>query len=138
MKDRAFLDTNVLVYAFNETGEKTRVAEGLLAVGGVVGVQSLNEFANIALRKLKAPWDVVDEWLNVISDLCPPPVPVSLEVHTRALRIAKKQGYGIDDSLIVAAALEAGCAVLYSEDMQHGQKIEGLVVRNPFRRSGRV
>jgi predicted nucleic acid-binding protein len=135
MRDRAFLDTNILVYAFHDAGTKTRVAEELLAEGGVVGVQSLNEFVNVGLRKLKAPWETVDKWLGVISDLCPPPVAVTIGVHTRALGIARIHGYGIYDSLIVAAALEAGCRVLYSEDLQHGQKVDGLVIRNPFSRA---
>jgi predicted nucleic acid-binding protein len=133
MKDRVFLDTNILVYAFHDAGAKTRVAETLLAKGGVIGVQALNEFVNVAIRKLKAPWDVVSEWLGVISDLCPPPAPITMDVHTRAIRITRKHQYGIYDSLMIAAALETGCRILYSEDMQHGQKIDGLAIRNPFR-----
>ena len=54
------------------------------------------------------------------------------ELYLRALDVQARYGYGFYDSLIIAAALEAGCTRLYSEDMQHGQRIEGLTIENPF------
>ena len=64
----------------------------------------------------------------------PPPLPITLATHEAALGIAARFGYRIYDSLIIASALEAACATLYSEDMQDGQVIEGrLTIRNPFR-----
>jgi predicted nucleic acid-binding protein len=59
-------------------------------------------------------------------------VPVTVETHERAMHVAERYGYSIFDSLIIAAALHAGARTLYSEDMQDGQVIEGLTIRNPF------
>jgi predicted nucleic acid-binding protein len=82
-------------------------------------------------------WPDVKEALAAILELCPSPVPISLETHQLAVRIAEKFGYGIDDALVVAAAFVAGCTTLYSEDLRDGQIIEGkLTIRNPFRESG--
>ena len=105
----------------------------MLLSGGVVSVQVLNEFTSVARRKLQMPWAEVAEAVEAFLVLCPTPVPVTLEIHTAALAIAQKLGCNIYDALVVAAALDAGCATLYSEDFQDGQKIAGkLKVRNPF------
>jgi predicted nucleic acid-binding protein len=69
--------------------------------------------------------------------MCPPPLPVTLSVHQRGIDIARRTGYHIYDSLMLAAALEAECAIFYTEDIQNGQVIDGLTIRNPFRK-GRV
>jgi predicted nucleic acid-binding protein len=66
--------------------------------------------------------------------LCPAPVPLTIQTHDTALRIAALHGYDIYDSLVIAAALEASCRTLYSEEMQDGQVIKGLTIRNPFRK----
>jgi predicted nucleic acid-binding protein len=132
---KVFFDTNVLVYAVTEDDARSSQAEALLAVGGVISVQILNEFASVARRKLSMSWTDVAEALAAILDLCPTPVPITLETHQAALRIAEKFGYGIYDSLVVAAALQAECATLFSEDFQDGQIIEAkLTIRNPFQR----
>jgi predicted nucleic acid-binding protein len=131
--ERAFFDTNVLIYAFAEDDPRTETAETLLAGGGVVGVQVLNEFVAVAVGKLAMPWEEVFEALSAIRVLCPSPVPLTMETHNTALGIARRHGYHIYDSLVIAAALEASCRTLYSEDMHDGQTIEGLTIRNPFR-----
>ena len=78
------------------------------------------------------------EALEAFQVLCPSPLPITIETHEAALRIAEKHGYNIFDALVVAAALEAGCATLYSEDLHDGQTIDGqLTIRNPFARSSR-
>jgi predicted nucleic acid-binding protein len=128
-----FLDTNVLIYAFGEDDPRTEAAEALLARGGVIGVQTLNEFVAVATRKLAMPWEEVLEALSAIRVLCPSPVPLTVETHDSALRIAGRYGYRIYDSLVIAAAIEARCSTLFSEDMRDGQVIEGLTIRNPFR-----
>jgi predicted nucleic acid-binding protein len=128
-----FLDTNVLVYA--HTGQDDRralTAQRLIEAGAVIGVQQLNEFASVAHRKLGRPWNEIRRALEDLRILCPNPVPVTLQIHEMALEIAERFGYRIYDSLVVAAALEAGCDVLYSEDMQDGQQIRTLTIRNPF------
>jgi predicted nucleic acid-binding protein len=133
MRGKAFLDTNVLIYAATQSDARAARAEELLIAGGVVGVQILNEFTAVARRKLQMPWAEVAEAVQAFLVLCPSPIPVTLEIHEAARAIAEKLGCNIYDALVVAAALDAGCDVLYSEDFQDGQKIEGkLTVRNPF------
>lgn len=135
MSDRAFLDTNVLVYALGGDDERTRTADALLSEGGVVSVQVLNELASVARRKLHMPWPDVIAALGDIRILCPDPVPTTASIHDSALTLASRLGYNFYDALIVAAALEAKCGILYSEDLQDGQLIDKrLTVRNPFRR----
>ena len=134
MPARDFLDTNVLIYAVGKNDPRAARAEALLASGGIVSVQSLNEFVSVARRKLDMPWQEVREFLDVIAILCPNPVPISLATHREALAIAEKHGCGIYDALIASAALEAGCRTLYSENFQDGQVIDRrLTIRNPFR-----
>ena len=97
-------------------------------------MQVLNEFVSVARRKMRMPWKDVTEALDAIRVLCPSPVPIAISTHETALRIAEDYGYEIYDALVVAAALEAHCATLYSEDLQDGQVIGGkLTIRNPFR-----
>ena len=134
MSGSAFFDTNVFVYAVVQDDPRSRKAEDLIAEGGTVSVQVLNEFADVARRKAKMPWDEVRFAIENIKALCPDPLPITLDTHREALTIAEKYGYRIYDALIVASALEARCTILYSEDMQDGQIIEKrLTVRNPFR-----
>jgi predicted nucleic acid-binding protein len=133
MSDKPFFDTNVLVYALGEREDRTAIAEALLASGGVVSIQVLNELAAVAHRKLGMSWPDVAIALDAIKTLCPSPVPLTLPTHDLALRIAATHRFHIYDSLIIAAALEAQCDTIYSEDLQAGQVIEGrLTIRNPF------
>jgi predicted nucleic acid-binding protein len=133
MSDRAFLDTNVLVYALGQRDDRTPVAEGLLAAGGIISVQVLNELASVARRKLKMSWSDVTASLDAIKTLCPSPVSLTLATHDAALRVAVSHGYQVYDALIIAAALEAECTTLYSEDLHAGQIIDSrLTIRNPF------
>ena len=134
MPVREFFDTNVLIYAVAKNDPRASKAEALLAGGGMVSVQSLNEFAAVARRKLSMSWKEVREFLDVIGILCSDPVPLSLTTHKTALVIAEKYRYSVYDALIASAALEAGCKTLYSEDLQDGQVInQQLTIRNPFR-----
>jgi predicted nucleic acid-binding protein len=134
VKGGVFFDTNLLVYAALQPDARSERARGLLARGGAVSVQVLNEFANVARRKLRKPWPEVTRALSDIRALCSPPLPITLATHEAALGIAGRLGYAFYDSLVIASALEAGCVRLYSEDMQDGQQIEGgLTIRNPFR-----
>lgn len=134
MPARDFLDTNVLIYAVAKNDPRAAKAEALLASGGIVSIQSLNEFASVARRKLGMPWKELREFLDLICILCPDPVPISLDTHKVAVAIAEKYGYSIYDALVASAALESGCKTLYSEDLQDGQIINRqLTIRNPFR-----
>lgn len=138
MNDKAFFDTNVLVYVIGQTDERTSLSEALIAGGGVVSVQVLNELVAVARRKLGMTWEDIGEAVAAIRTLCPSPVSLTIETHEAALRIAEQYGYHIYDALVVASALEAGCATLYSEDLQDGQVIDGrLTIRNPYSRGPR-
>jgi predicted nucleic acid-binding protein len=134
MNDKPFFDTNVILYAFRQDDRRSQVAETLLAAGGALSVQVLNEFAAVARRKLDKSWEEVRRALDILRIFCPDPVPLTVEIHERAIHIAKRYGYSIVDSLIIAAALHVGASTLYSEDMREGQAINGLTIRNPFAR----
>ncbi len=132
MSGKPFFDTNVVLYAFNKDDRRAEIAEILFARGGITSVQTLNEFAAVARRKLHKSWEEVGRALALIRVFCPDPVPLAIGTHERALKIAERYGYSIFDSLIIAAAIEGSATTLFSEDMQDGQVIEGLTIRNPF------
>lgn len=132
MSGRPFFDTTVLIYAVSEGGPRAAVAENLLAAGGTIGVQVLNEFASVARRKLTMSWEEIGDALAAVRALCEAPAPLTVKIHDAALEIAARYGYSIYDASILAAALDAECDILYSEDMQDGQKIGALTIRNPF------
>lgn len=134
MNDKPFFDTNVILYAFRQDDTRSQVAETLLAAGGILSVQVLNEFVAVARRKLDKSWEEVRRALDILRVFCPEPVPLTAEIHDRAVRIAERYGYSIFDSLILAAALHAGAGTLYTEDMRDGQTVDGLTIRNPFSR----
>jgi predicted nucleic acid-binding protein len=128
-----FVDSNVLVYAFTDD-PRTATARALLARGCTISVQGLNEFVNVARRKLGHSWDEVRAALAVIRDLCPIVVPIDLDTHEAALRLAERHGFAMFDALMVATASQAGCTILWSEDIQGGMLIDGtLRIANPFR-----
>jgi len=128
-----FLDTNALVYAYSQADPRTAAARQLLFNGGVVNVQVLNEFASVARAKLGLTWAEVQEAIENIVILCPNPRPLNIETHLRALGLSKRYGFSIWDGLIVAAAAGARCSKLLTEDLQHGQVVEGVRIENPFR-----
>ena len=127
----AFFDTNVLLYILSADVAKADRAEALLADGGVISVQVLNEFAAVASRKLSMSLADIREILAAVRAACRVE-PLSIETHDRALAIVERFRLSFYDALICAAAALAECRVLYSEDMQDGQTIDGVVVRNPF------
>jgi predicted nucleic acid-binding protein len=132
MPAEAFFDTTILIYVLTKKDPRAAIAEELLATGGRVSVQVLNEFVAVSRRKLRKRWDEIEEALSAVLDLCGEPVPITVDIHEAALKIAQRYGYHIFDSLMIAAAHDAGCAILYSEDMQHGQRIGSLRIKNPF------
>jgi predicted nucleic acid-binding protein len=127
-----FLDSNVLVYAFS-TDPRAEKAQQLLDRGCLINVQILNEFANVARRKLKMSWTELMEALDAIRTLCPTIPPLTLDTHSVGLERAERYGLSVFDGLVVAAALEGNCETLWSEDMQHGMVIDRrLRILNPF------
>ena len=128
----SFLDSNVLLYLASADPLKANRAETVLAVGGTISVQVLNEVANVARRKMAMSWEEVRAFISGVRALVET-IPLTISVHDRSLELAERNGLSIYDALIVAAALEAGCDTLYSEDMQHGMRIgESLTIVNPF------
>jgi predicted nucleic acid-binding protein len=133
MSGKAFFDTNILVYVVGQEDERTDTAEALLAGGGIISVQVLNELANVSRKKLGMSREEIDEALAAVRVLCPSPLPLTIHTHDAGRRLAAKYGYNMFDGLIAASALEAECDTLYSEDLQDRQVIEGrLTIRNPF------
>jgi len=127
-----FLDTNVLIYAFTDD-PRNQKAQELLGKGCVIGVQVLNEFTNVARRKLGMTWEELREALSSILIVCPTVLPMDLDIHSDALAIAERYGFRIFDALMIASALHGGCEILWSEDMQDGMVIDGrLRIANPF------
>ena len=129
--ERAFFDTNVLLYLLSGDQEKAERAEALLAGRGIISVQVLNEFTSVASRKRRMKFPEIREMTATFRALCQVE-PVTLETHDLALAVGERFGFSIFDSLIIASAQIAQCEVLYSEDLQDGQKVEGLLIRNPF------
>ena len=134
MNGKPFFDTNVLIYSSVRGDPRCEISRSLLASGGVVSVNILNEFVAVARRKLDLPWPDVREALRNFYVLLGEPVPITFGTHRIALEIAERYQYRIFDALVIAAAVEASCIVIYSEDMQSGHNIQGLTIRNPFRK----
>ena len=129
---RAFFDTNVLVYLITDDVQKAERAEELISEGGVVSVQILDEFAAVALRKFGKPWNQIRHTLTVlrsILEVCP----LTIETHERALNLAERDGWHIYDALVIAAAQLAEADILYTEDLQSGRRVDRkLRIVNPF------
>jgi len=127
-----FLDTNVLVYLASGDARKADIAERLLAEGGTVSVQVLNELANVARRKMGLGWDETAELLAAVRAFLAVE-PLTAATHDLGLALAERHGLSVWDAMIVAAGLLAGCDTLLSEDMQHGFVAAGqMTVVNPF------
>lgn len=130
-----FLDTNVLVYSFSETDIAKRETARTLAEsdGAWVSTQVLSELANVLTRRFRVPVQEARQCVMGIAAGCEVIV-VSPPIVYDALRIMERFGYGFFDSQIIAAALACGASVLYSEDLHHGQTVDGkLSIRSPFR-----
>jgi predicted nucleic acid-binding protein len=128
-----FFDTNILIYAFAAGDRRSARAEALLAEGGVIGVQMLNEFTSVVRRKLRWDWVEIDSALAVIFELMGPARPLTAEIHSHAVKLARGSNLSFFDALVVSAAADAGCHVLLTEDLQHGRKFGDVTIENPFR-----
>ncbi len=139
MSGRYFLDTNILAYCFDQTVPEKRkranqlAREGLERRVGVISYQVVQEFINLALRRFE-PRMGVDDVRQYAAVVLRPMLAVgsSMALYQRALEIVERYRFSWYDSLIVASALESRCEVLYSEDLQHKQRIESLEIVNPF------
>lgn len=139
MSDRFFVDTNILVYMFDqEARDKARhsislIRQGLLTRKAVISFQVVQEFFNVAFRRLKPRMTQAEAEQFLAMTLRPlMAVRSSYGLYSKALQLTGNNSLSWYDALIVAAALEAECRILYSEDLQHGQKFSDLRVVNPF------
>jgi predicted nucleic acid-binding protein len=139
MSGRFFLDTNIFVYAFDASAPaKAKKAAHLIRQAadtgqGIVSYQVVQEFFNVAFRRFSQPMSVAEAEQYLITVFRPLlAIHSSPSLYVEALRIFGKHRLSWYDSLIVAAAMEGQCGTLHSEDLRHGQRIEGLTVENPF------
>jgi predicted nucleic acid-binding protein len=139
MSDRFFLDTNIFVYTFDKAAPaKAQKATELIRKAiatqkGIVSFQVVQEFFNVALRRFAQPMRLADaeQYLGtVFRPLLA--VQSSQALYAEALRLQSQSWLSWFDSIIVSAAIQAQCDVLFSEDLQHGQRFGSLRVTNPF------
>ena len=127
-----FFDTNVIIYIASADPVKAATAEKVIAGGGAISVQVLNEFSNAARRRMKMPWTDIHAFLSALRGLVTVH-PLTVETHETGLALAERYGLSIYDAMIAASALHADCDTLWSEDMQNGMVLkEGLRIVNPF------
>src|ERR1700675_4306417 len=139
MHVKSFLDTNIIVYAFGQSfPEKSKIARRLITDGAadkqaIISYQVVHEFINVALRGFHLAIVRSDLESFVLTALFPMmAISSSPALTIDALRLHNENRLAWYDSLIIAAALQGGCKVLYSEDMQHGRRFGDLIVQNPF------
>ena len=133
-----FFDTNIFVYLFDEVDNDKRkraerlVQQALESETGCISYQVVQETLHVITRKLNATPEKARQLLDhVLTPLWR--VNPTRTLYQRGLDLQTRYRLSFYDSLIVAAALEAGCKTLYSEDLQHAQGIEGVTITNPFR-----
>lgn len=126
-----FVDSNVFLYLLAPDTRKAQRAEEVARAGGMVSVQVLNEFAAVARRKFKAEWPVIEEILVAVRAVFRVQ-PLDLDTQDLAIGFAKRAGLNMYDALIVASAHQARCSILLTEDMNSGQRIGAVTIRNPF------
>lgn len=134
MNDKIFVDSNVFIYLFDSHGRKKEIAKTILATHPVISVQVVSENMNVLFKKFRD--QLTDEQIKshkqrllkncTVTDLSSETLDIAFEIKLAYVL----QWY---DSLILAAALEADCSILYSEDMQHGLLVDNsLRIINPF------
>lgn len=127
-----FFDTNVILYLLDESA-KAEKAEHLIAQGGMISVQVLNETLVNCIRKAAMSWQEAGAFLDGICQICPV-VSLTSTTHEIGRALGERYGFSVYDAMIVAAALQNQCTTLYSEDMQDGLLVEGrLTITNPFK-----
>jgi predicted nucleic acid-binding protein len=130
---RDFLDSNIVLYYYTETEPAKRLAAGSLLLNSEVtlSTQVLSETCHVLRKKFKWEWEQIDGIFKELRRLFPI-VQVTTETIERAISLSKRTQYPYYDCLILASAIEADCSVLYSEDFQHNQVVDGVRIVNPF------
>jgi predicted nucleic acid-binding protein len=126
-----FLDSNVILYLLSSDARKADAAEGLLSQNSTISVQVLNEITSVCQRKLKMPWAETTDLLAAVKANCKV-VPLTVETHAQAVRIAQQHQLSFYDAHIVATAIGCSAHTLMSEDMREGLKLQGVRIQNPF------
>ena len=127
-----FFDTNTLLYLFSSDTNKADWISKNIQKSNVISVQVLNEFTSASLKKIKISTKELDEFLDLFLEIFTIK-PLDVETFNSGLRISRRYGYHQYDSMIIAAAIQADCQRLYSEDLQHKQVIDKkLQIVNPF------
>jgi predicted nucleic acid-binding protein len=130
-----FFDTNILAYLASADARKADIAQELLAQGGTISVQVLNELANVARRKMGLSWTETQDFLAMIRTFVTVE-PLNLQTHELGLALAERHSLSVYDAMIVAAGLIAGCDTLLSEDMHDGfVAASQMTIINPFARA---
>jgi predicted nucleic acid-binding protein len=128
----SFLDSNVIVYLASEQHAKADRAERLVARGGTINIQVLNEIANVSRRKMGMSWAEIRNFLLIVRGLLKVE-PVTIDIHDVGIDLAERYRLSLYGAMIISAALQAQCDTLLSEDLQDGLLINGrLRVVNPF------
>ena len=128
----SFVDSNVLLYLASPLDAKADRAERILIDGGTISVQVLNEFAAVARGKMRLPWQDTRTFLATFCDMFAVEE-LTVQTHQAGLDLAERYHLSIYDAMIAAAALQAGCDTLLTEDMQHGAVLDGrLRLVDPF------
>jgi len=136
MKDKVFLDTNILLYLFSED-EPEKQAIGLSALTGyacITSTQAINELCNVFTKKWKLPIDNIEEAIQDIRNICRIQL-VDLSVVSCALKLHEKYGYAYYDCLMLAIAVLDNCRYVFSEDMKDGHIVDGVEIVNIFKRN---
>lgn len=129
---KAFFDSNIVLYSTDRDDRKATIADNLIARGGWISVQVLNEIAYVARRKMLFDWARITSFIDTITGLVTV-LDLTVELHELGRHVAERHKLSVYDGMIVAAALIAECDTLYSEDMHHGLVIDGrLRIVNPF------
>lgn len=139
MSDRFFLDTNIFIYSLDRgVPAKSQKAAQLIRRAlstrkGIISYQVIQEFLNVALKRFAQPMKTADAERYLATVFRPLlAVESSAALFSAALHLHASSGISWYDSLIVGAAIRSQCDLLYTEDLQHGQKFGGLRIENPF------
>ncbi|MGR3173702.1 MAG: PIN domain-containing protein [Candidatus Scalindua sp.] len=139
MSDNYFIDTNIFIYTFSETEKRKKklakelISKSLSSENAVISTQVIQEFINVSTQKFKKPLDINDckKYINnVMEPLCS--VYPEIELFNLGLDIKAETQYGFYDSLIIAASIKGNCNTLYSEDMQHNDRVRSTRIINPL------
>lgn len=133
MKDRIFVDSNILLYLLSDDDSKKYIAKTILKAGPIISSQVVSENVNVLFKKFKRlSSHQISEHITIISTHCNV-LPVTIRTIEKAFELKDIYGFQWYDSTILSSALLEQCSIIYSEDMQHNQIIEGrLKIINPF------